>query len=435
MNYGQTRDPRLASAALARKVLEQSIFINELLNDSLAAFEYGQRRLITELVYGTIRNLKHLDFWISHAFKKPLKRIEPEILSTIRISLYQLLFMSNREAHSIVNETTELIKKSSGEKAAGFVNFMLREILRNNPDKDTMMKILGDDNDKFLQTYYSVPEWMYKRMMEILPEEPVETYLKIINRPLGITLRVEGDEKVREHLIGKLIEKGAEAEPAKDCKYAVYTSKAVNFDMVKDIPGVYIQDESSQLAVYEMDIENGDKILDICAAPGGKTLFASYLTGDEGHVTAADVNRHRLSLLAETAIKYKKKNIEVRLHDSTVQNNEWNEKFDKVLVDAPCSALGTIRRHPEIKWIKDENDPLKMSIMAEKILDCSSNYVKKDGILLFSVCTFTREETTAQIQNFILKHPSFKVEKAYYTVSSISDNRDTFFICKMRKIK
>jgi len=435
VSYSKTRDPKLASAALTRKVLEQSIFINELLNDSLSAFEYGQRRLMTELVYGTIRNLKHLDFWISHVFKKPLKRIDPELLSMIRISLYQILFMSNREAHSIVNESTELIKQSSNEKAAGFVNFILREILRNKPDKDNMLKILGNNQDKFLQTYYSFPEWLYKRISEVLPEEPVETYLKILNMPLGITLRTEGDDDHRAELIKTLISKGAEAVPAKDCKYGVYTSKAVNFDMVKDFNGVYIQDESSQLAVFEMDIKKGDKILDICAAPGGKTLFASFLTGDTGMVTAADVNRHRLSLLAETAIKYKKKNIEVKLHDSTVINPEWGEKFDKVLVDAPCSALGTIRRHPEVKWIKNDHDPAKMALMAAKILDCSAGYLKKNGILLFSVCTFTREETTIQVQNFILKHPEFKIEKAYYTVSSLEDNRDAFFICKMRRIK
>lgn len=435
MSYSKTRDPRLAAAALTRKVLDQSIFINELLNDTLSAFEYGQRRFITELVYGTIRNLKHLDFWILHAFKKPLKRIDAELLSIIRISLYQIIFMSNREAHSIVNETTELTKKSSNEKSAGFVNFMLREIIRINPDKDNMMKILGSNHEKFLQTFYSVPEWLYKRLAEIIPGEPVETYLQIVNRPLGITLRVEGNEENREQLIEKLISKGAEAAPAKDCVYAVYTSKAVNFDMVKDIEGVYIQDESSQLAVYEMDIKKGDQILDLCAAPGGKTLFASYLTGEKGKVTAIDVNGHRLNQLAETAIKYKKKNIEIKLHNATIPNSAWTEKFDKVLVDAPCSALGTIRRHPEVKWIKNETDPAKMAVMSAKILDCSAKYVKKDGILLFSVCTFTNEETIGQVQSFILNHPDFKIEKAYYTVSSIHDNRDTFFICKMRKAK
>jgi 16S rRNA (cytosine967-C5)-methyltransferase len=435
MTFARVKDPKLTAASLTRTVLDQSLFINELLNDTLSSFDYNQRRFITELVYGTVRNMKHLDFWIFKAFKKPLKRIDPELLSIIRISLYQIIFMSNKEDHSVVNEAAELAKKCGGEKTAGFVNFILREILRLDPSKENMEKFFKNHNDKFLQTYYSVPEWLFNRMKKLMPAEPVETYLEIINRPLGITLRVEGDESSREKVIELLTAKGAAAEKAQDCPYGVYTSKAVNFDMIKDIEGVFIQDESSQLAVCEMEIEKGERILDLCAAPGGKTLFASYLTGKNGKVVAVDINRHRLNLLAEAAVRHKRENIEVKLHDGSVPRPEWVEGFDKVLIDAPCSALGTMRRHPEIKWLKKDHDPEKMAGLAGMILDVSASYVKKDGVLLFAVCTFTKEETTDQIQKFLLKHTSFKTEKAYYTVSSAHDNRDTFFICKMRKIK
>ena len=435
MTFNRVKDPRYTASSLTRTVLDQSLFINELLNDSLSSFEYSQRRFITELVYGTVRNMKHLDFWIFKAFKKPLKRIDPELLSIIRTSLYQIIFMNNRDAALVVNEAAELGKKCGGEKTGGFVNFILREILRLDPSKENMEKFFKKDPDKFLQTFYSVPEWLYRRMVTLMPEEPVETYLQIINRPLGITLRVEGDEKTKEKVIENLVSKGAEAVAAKDCRYAIYTSKAVNYDMIKDIAGVFIQDESSQLAVCDMDINKGDTVLDLCAAPGGKTLFAAYLTGNTGKVVGVDINRHRLNLLTEAAVRHKKSNIEVKLHDAGIPKPEWNSSFDKVLIDAPCSALGTIRRHPEIKWLKNDSDPEKMSIQAGKILNTAADYVKKDGTLLFAVCTFTKEETTDQIQKFLLKHTNFKVEKAYYTVSSIHDNRDTFFICAMRKTK
>lgn len=435
MTFSRIKDPKLTASALTRTVLDHSLFINELLNDTLSSFDYGQRRFITELVYGTVRNMKHLDFWIFKAFKKPLKRIDPELLSIIRTSLYQIIFMSNKDASLVVNEANELAKKCGGEKAGGFVNFILREILRVDPTKENMEKHFKNDSDKFLQTFYSVPEWLYNRMKELTLQEPVETYLQMVNKPLGITLRVEGDEQEREKVIELLALKGAEATKAKDCQYAIYTSKGVNFDMLKDIEGVFIQDESSQLAVCDMDIEEGDKILDLCAAPGGKTLFASYLAGKKGKVVAVDINRHRLNLLTEAALRHKRENIEVKLHDGSVAKPEWSEKFDKVLVDAPCSALGTIRRHPEIKWLKNNSDPEKMAALAGRMLDVSADYVKKGGILLFAVCTFTKEETTDQIQQFLLKQTSFKIEKAYYTVSSVHDNRDTFFICRMRKTK
>lgn len=434
MKLGAKRDPRMTASSLTRTVLDRSLFINELLNDTLSAFDYPQRRFITELVYGTVRNLKHVDFWIAKAFKKPLKRIDHTLLSLLRTSTYQMIFMSNREPALIVNETTELTKKLCSKKASGFINFILREILRNKPTKESMEKHFGDRKDEFLQTYYSQPEWLYKRLKVITTKDRLETFLENINKPLGITLRVEGENK-RDTVIESLQSKGAVAEPAKDCPYGIYTHKAVNYDMVEEFEDVYIQDESSQLAVMEMGVEKGDKILDLCAAPGGKTLFVSYLTGENGSVTAVDVNRHKLEMLTETAIKYKKKNISIKLHDSTVFNSEWQDQFDKVLLDAPCSALGTIRRHPEVKWLKDDKDAKKMAILASQILDQAAKYVRKDGTLLFSVCTFTVEETTEQVQNFLIKHPEYKIVVAYNTVSSVHDRRDTFFICKMRRIK
>ncbi|MGI6394708.1 MAG: 16S rRNA (cytosine(967)-C(5))-methyltransferase RsmB [bacterium] len=431
----KNRNLKKVASSLTKAVLNRSLFINEFLTTSLPLFNCSQKSFITELVYGTVRNLEHMDFWILQAFKKPLKRIDEELLSIVRISLYQIIFMSNREAPLIVNEATELAKTSCGDKGGKFVNFILREILRINPSKENMEKNLKDDREKFLQTYYSIPEWLYKKIEFFTGKERLEPLLEVINKPLGITLRIEGDEKTREKVISHLISNGAEAEKAKDSPFGIYTTRAVNYDLVKGLEGVYIQDESSQLAVLDMGIEKGDQILDLCAAPGGKTLFCSFLTGEKGKVVSVDINRHRLSLLTETILKHKKKNIEVKLHDSSTPKNEWNGQFDKVLVDAPCSALGTIRRHPEMKWLKKSCDSEKMAVLAGRILERAANYVKQNGILLFSVCTFTKEETTEQIQKFIAAHKSFKIEKNYYTVSNVYDNRDIFFICKMRKVK
>lgn len=435
MSSRKTKDPRLVASSLIQDVLDQSFFVNELLNDSLSAFDFPKRRFITELVYGTVRHLSHLDYWILKVFKKPLKRMNKELLSLIRVSLYQILFMSNREAATIVFEAAELAKRCGNEKTAGFVNFILREILRTDPTRKNMEADFGEKHDEFLQTYYSVPDWFFARIKtqaEILGKD-VEEYLQIVNKPLGITLRIEGDEETRRQIIKKLVSKGASAEAAKLSPYGICTNKAVNFSMLKGFDNIFIQDESSQLSVLEMDIEPGDKILDMCAAPGGKTLFASYLTGDSGFVTAADVNGNRLNLLADVIIRHGKKNIEMKLHDATKDNPEWHGKYDRVLLDAPCSALGTIRRHPEIKWIKNNDDPVKMAAVSGKILERAGKYLKKGGILVFSVCTFTKEETLDQIKAFSAKHPEFSVEKSYFTVTGPDDNRDIFFICKMRK--
>ena len=437
MSSRKTKDPRLVASSLIQDVLDQSFFVNELLNDSLSAFDFPKRRFITELVYGTVRHLSHLDYWILKVFKKPLKRMDKELLALIRVSLYQILFMSNREAATIVFEAAELAKRCGNEKTAGFVNFILREILRTNPTRENMEADFGEKRDEFLQTYYSVPQWLFDRIKTQAEtvRQDIEDYLKIVNKPLGITLRIEGNGEARQKLIEKLVEKGATATPAALSRYGIYTNKAVNFSMLKGFDNIFIQDESSQLSVLEMDIKPGDKILDMCAAPGGKTLFASYLTGVDGFVTAVDVNGNRLNLLADVIIQHGKKNIEMKLHDATKDNPDWHNKYDRVLLDAPCSALGTIRRHPEIKWIKNNDDPAKMAAVSGKILERAGKYLKKDGILVFSVCTFTKEETLEQIKAFSAKHPEFSVEKSYFTVTGPDDNRDIFFICRMRKIK
>ncbi len=160
----KTKDPRLVASSLIQDVLDQSFFVNELLNDSLSAFDFPKRRFITELVYGTVRNLTHLDYWILKVFKKPLKKIDKNLLSLLRVSLYQILFMSNREAATIVFEAAELAKRCGNDKTAGFVNFILREILRIGPTRENMEADFAGKHDEFLQTYYSVPDWFYARI-------------------------------------------------------------------------------------------------------------------------------------------------------------------------------------------------------------------------------------------------------------------------------
>ncbi len=433
--HNRVKSPKLTAAYLINKVLDRSLFLNELLNNSVDGFPYKERQFITELVYGTIRNLRYIDFWIQRAFKKPLVKIEKTVLTLIRVTVYQTLFMTNREVWSVTHEASELMKKIGKKKQAGFVNFILREIQRIEPSEERLKEIVGEDRDLFLQVLYSYPEWLYNRIKNQVGERSVESYLSFGNNALGITLRVEGDEKERDKVLQMLLDMNVKAKKAEISPFGIYTDRAVNYNMIKDLGKVFIQDESSQLTVLEMEIEKGETVLDLCAAPGGKTFFLSHLTGDEGKVVAADVNRHRLQSIIDSIMKYKKKNIEVRLQDSTNVREEWVDGFNRVLIDSPCSAIGTLKRHPEVKWLKEESDPGKMAKLAEKILEVGSKYVKVNGILLFSVCTFTREETTEQVQKFLTKHSNFKIEKAYHTIGSIHDRRDEFFIAKMRRIR
>ncbi len=426
--------PKKVASRLVTLVLDKSLFVNELLNNHIDEVAYEDRRFVTELVYGTIRNLSHIDFWVEQAFKKELSRIDRQVLAILRVSLYQMLFLSNRPIPSIVHEANNLAKDVAGFGAAKFVNFILREVTRQKPGKVRMFRLLDRNRDRFLCTYHSFPEWLYTVIHEKVGRSGVSDYLALANTPLGITLRVEGDSAKRDLVLAELIEKGISAEKAEYSPYGIYTDRAVNYEMIRTLGSVYIQDESSQLAVLDMDVQPGEQILDLCAAPGGKTLFLSHLAGEKGKITAVDINRHKLEKITESIISYKKHNIEVKLRDAAVFNPEWLAHFDKVLVDAPCSALGTIRRHPEVKWLRSAEDAHRMALSAGRILETGCRYVRPGGVLLFSVCTFTREETTDQVQKFITKHPEFKLEKGYYSLSDIKDQRDVFFITKLRRM-
>jgi len=431
----RAQNPKIAAAALVRKVLEQSLFVNELLNNLLDVFPLDQRRFITELTYGTIRHLARIDFWIETAAQKPTAHIDRETLSHLRVAIYQMLFMANRAAPQIVNEAVEIVKGSSRREAAGFVNFVLREVLRIGPSRSTMFRLLGYDKKRFYCVWHSFPEWLAFLVGDLVGQRHWHKYLAFANKPLGITLRVEGDATRRDEVIAYLRAQGVSAEPAAVSPYGIYTDRAVTWRMIADLPDVFIQDESSQMAVLDMETQRGDRILDLCAAPGGKALFCSWLTGPNGTVTAADVNPYKLKNLAEAFLRAGRRNVEIRLNDAVEHNPSWDDAFDAVLLDAPCSALGTIRRHPEVKWLKKPTDGAHMARLGQRMLEQTARYVRPGGTLLYSVCTFTREETTAQLQKFILEHPDFKVEKAYYTVSTLLDNRDIFFIARLRRMR
>jgi 16S rRNA (cytosine967-C5)-methyltransferase len=431
----RAQNPKVVAASLTRKVLERSLFINELLNNTLDAFSLPERRFITELTYGTIRNLAHIDFWLEQACKKPVSRIDRDVLSHLRIAAYQMLFMRNREDASIVNEAVEIVKSSSRREAAGFTNFTLREVLRLGPSRSKMFHLLGLDRDRFYRTWHSFPDWLADLIGGLVGEKYRYKYLGFANTPLGITLRIEGDAARRDAVIAELASRDASAEPAAISPYGIYTDRAVTWSMIREWPDVHIQDESSQLAVIDMELKAGDTMLDLCAAPGGKTLFASWLVGPTGRVTAADVNPYKLKNIAEALLRAGRNNVDIRLQDGAAHRPEWNDRFDAVLLDAPCSALGTLRRHPEVKWLKKPTDGAQGARLAATILENAARYVRPGGTLLFSVCTFTREETTEQMQRFVQKHPEFKVEKAYYTISTLLDNRDVFFIARLRRTR
>ncbi len=420
------------AASIIKESLAGKILISDITLSKFKKYTQKERGFINELVYGTIRNLRYVDFWIAKAFNKNIQKIDVSVLSIIRLSVYQMLMMDNRKEWSVVFEACELVKTIKRDKAVGFINFILREILRLEPSTEKLKQYCKDERE-FLSTNYSVPEWIYDMLLTLYGKENIESVLAAIQIPIGTTVRVAGNSERVKEIASLFNDKNVESFISEKTPYAIYTSKTLNYDMVKLLFDVYVQDESSQMAVLEMDIKKGEKILDLCAAPGGKTFFISWLTGETGSVTASDVNRYRLSKITDMIVERGLKNIEVALQDGAVRKQEWEETFDKVVVDAPCSSLGTIKRHPEIKWFRNSNDSTKMATLTARILDNAAHYVKKGGDLIFSVCTFTHEETVNQVSRFLDENHGYQLIRKYYTSEQFKDNRDNFFIAHFRR--
>ncbi|MCK5809012.1 methyltransferase domain-containing protein [bacterium] len=426
-------NPKLAASRFVMRILDKNIFVNDLLNSNLDHFPHNQRRFITELVYGTIRNLAYIDFWIEQAAKKPLRKIDRELIGLIRTSVHQLLHMTKKNDAVVVHEAVELTKTIHKSHAQKFVNFLLREIIRLKPNVIKLKELCGDDSTKYLTTRYSIPQWLLDTILSIQLNIDSVELLEYFLHHQGITLRVDGGETERETVINHLASLEVNAEKTLESPVGIYTERSVTYSMVRDIKGVYIQDESSQLVVQKMDIAAGDTLLDLCAAPGGKTLYMSHLTGDNGKVTAVDINHHKLQLLAEALLQHNKTNVTIKLHDATLHREEWKSAFDKVMVDAPCTALGTVKRHPEVKWHRKAGDPEKLATIAYKIIEQAITYLKPGGTMLFSVCTFTQVETINQLEKFKKAYPDFTIESSGFTVDTTSDRRDLFYYFKCRK--
>jgi 16S rRNA (cytosine967-C5)-methyltransferase len=334
-----------------------------------------------------------------------------------------------------VNEAVKLVKIKE-EKAAPLVNGILRNILRNKGEFDN----IGIKNKtKRLSIKYSHPEWFIRKFQALYGEDFVVELMKInflkINREELIEeFETEGFEVIEGGMEESIILKGYSK---------IESSKQFN-------KGYFIfQDESSMLVARALDPKPEDRIIDLCSAPGGKTAHIASLMQNKGEILAFDIYRHKLELIDENAKKLGINIIKTSLGDATIYNEALFELGDRVLVDAPCSGLGLIRKKPEIRWNVTEADILELKKLQNMILNNASKYLKKGGILIYSTCTISEEENEEQIMEFLVGNPNFKLEniseylpdkykaevstEGFIKLFPNVHNCDGFFIARLRK--
>ena len=379
--------------------------IDRHLNKSISSQD---ENLIRELVYGVLENKIYIDYILSKASKIKVKKIHFQIIEILRTAIYQIVFMDRIPHSAAVNEAVNLAKKFGHKGTIGFVNGVLRSIVR---EKDNFAKIDIKDKAKYISTKYSHQEYMVKRWIKEFGEEFTEDLCKSNNdRPL-LNIRVNTLKTTKEELLNKLQERDYDVLEAKYANDGLIITNPFRITETEEFKKGHftIQDESSILVGQITNPKKGSLILDMCAAPGGKSTHLAQLMNNKGKILSRDIYDHKIDLIKENIKRLGISNIEVQIYDALELDENLINKVDYCIVDAPCSGLGLIRRKPEIKINRKEEDINNLIELQKQIINTAKQYVKVGGILIYSTCTVEQDENINLIGEFLEENPNFKL--------------------------
>ena len=390
------------------------------------------RRFCTELVYGTIKVGASLDWKISKYVNRPLEKIDAKILAVLRVAMYQIFFLDRVPNSAAVNESVEIAKKFVNIGASKFVNGVLRSAVREPQKSD----FPTDDSVESLALQTFHPAWLVKLFVE---EYGLETAKKICvtnNIEPPLCLRVNFLKSNREEILDALKKFGATAEISKLVPEGIICKSHGALDSFKPLKmgACQVQDESSMLAARWLNPAENDFVIDCCAAPGGKATHIAELMKNHGRIIAADIFEMKLQHIKENAKRLGIKIIEPVLLDAREIGKKYFNQADKVLIDAPCSGLGVIRRKADLRWKKNPAEIEELPKLQAEILASAANDVKKGGTLIYSTCTIIRRENEDIVENFLKLNKNFKMVATKNFLPHI-DGTDGFFIAKMIRTK
>lgn len=411
-------------------VESKKAYSNLALNHQMIINKPNAPGFVRELVYGVLENKLTLDYYIDQLLNEGIESLRQQELNIIRMGIYQLSRMDSVPEYAAVNESVVLAKRYT-KGMAGLVNGVLREYLSKKiqlrlPDR-------ADGEVEYLSIKYSYAPWIVQLWLENYSADFVEALLKAGNVTPPMTVRLNWLKVMKQDLIKKLEEQHFSVEEGRLCQNAlnVKGSRLLDTEMYK--LGMFTpQDESSMLVAEKLDPKHGELVMDVCAAPGGKTTAIAERMNNTGRIIASDIYRRKLDLIDKEAKRLGITNIETRSWDATRVDSSMLHKADRVLVDAPCSGLGVVRRKPEIKYkpMTEEMELLPKKQLA--ILSASSSYVKPGGRLVYSTCTVNPNENERVTELFLKRNPSFSKIERTLLLPNINGT-DGFFICVMEK--
>ncbi len=386
--------------------------------------------LLTELVYGVVRWLRKLDYVISlFASKVQIK----EVQNILRLGVYQLLFLDGVPDYASISETVNVAKNIYGKKVGNFVNAVLREVVR----KREKIKYPEKENDliEYLSVEHSFPNWLVKKWLEIFGFDYTDKLCVSMNQVPPLTIRFNSLKTTRIELMEQLENRGIELVPTQLSQYGLRILSKLDPASIPEfhLGHFTVQDEAAQLVSCLLDPKPGERVLDACCAPGGKTTHMAELMQNIGEVVACDINQSRLGLVEAQADRLGIEIIDTVRADASVVNEAkvFQSKFDKILVDAPCSGLGTLRRNPDARWRRTEKDILELSEIQFKILLQTAKMLKPDGVMVYAVCTLMPEENEILCKRFLWENTELEIDSGISSIFQFGSgflNQDRFFV-------
>ena len=411
--------PRAAALNAIHGIIEHGHPSHLIIRETLAAHsEYTrqERAFFTRLCEGTVEQLLRLDYVLSQCSSVPVRKMKPLIRTLMRMSVYQLLFMDSIPDSAVCNEAVRLAGKRGFSGLKGFVNGVLRGVCRLDPEK-TLPK--REENERlFLSIYYSMPLWIVNDLAEQFGEERLEKILQgfLTLRPMSVRMNLSRTEA--DQIIETLKQQGIGVHPPffdEFSSYNPYFTESLSLTETGNLQDVrawqsgwiQVQDIASMLPVYAAGINPGEHVIDVCAAPGGKTLHAADILSGTGSVISRDLSEDKVKLIRENITRIGFTNIYTQVHDASLFDPTFASMADVVIADLPCSGLGIIGKKPDIKYRMTKDQIISLAKLQRELLSVVCRYVKPGGRLIFSTCTLSCEENIENRAWFLEHFPEF----------------------------
>jgi 16S rRNA (cytosine967-C5)-methyltransferase len=398
---GRVSPARACALRVIRRVFEEGAYADRALAGEAAGLDPRDRALATALSYGSVQRRATLDHVVSRLIERPLIRLDPPVLSALRLGLFELLYMGGAAEHAAVNETVELVKRTR-RHATGLVNAVLRRATREGP---SILAGLDDDTPEHAALMHSVPGWLASRWWRELGPDEARGLLRVVNQPAESAMRV--------NTLCATVPQVARALPVAS-RPAPGLPEGLVLDGPFDVQGselwqagaVQPQSRSSMLVSRILDPQPGQRVLDLCAAPGGKTTHLAALMGDRGEVVAVERHAGRAGALERTVARLRVGSVHVEVGDAAAPRGD--APFERVLVDPPCSGLGTLQSRPDLRWRVRPEAIGELAALQTRILAAGAAAVAPGGVLVYSVCTISRAEGHDLVEAFLRDYPDFE---------------------------